>query len=338
MATVLRPAVAAACALLLAVAAASLPVEAAAPRAAPAAKAASKGPPPIQFQSPEAIARWINAYRQRPEPQRLPEAVKAMVQFGIFKDNESSGMHLGFMGGVIGANPGIAEDLIARMFPMPPEDHIAVIKAIAYSGLPDWKQLLSRFAERMPARASVVDRYLTNKLPALADLALDSGPAPLDVLWGRYFATGSYEPIVRIVSVLQWSGDANNVERLTIGSMAKWTLAQNASRDMDLLQMLKASLAHEPRKSAAMLREVIDAAEIGETGKIRKDALTAIETLKVKGPENVRKTAWWGMAGQTALALGCIVAGALGHVEVGIPCVIGGALSGAAIKFATPQQ
>jgi hypothetical protein len=46
---------------------------------------------------------------------------------------------------------------------------------------------------------------------------------------------------------------------------------------------------------------------------------------------------WWGQAGQTALALGCIVAGAMGHVEVGIPCVVGGAVSGAALKYLTPQ-
>ena len=44
-----------------------------------------------------------------------------------------------------------------------------------------------------------------------------------------------------------------------------------------------------------------------------------------------------GAGRQTALALGCIVAGALGQLQVGIPCVIGGAVSGAAIKYMTPQ-
>src|SRR5262249_14278454 len=46
---------------------------------------------------------------------------------------------------------------------------------------------------------------------------------------------------------------------------------------------------------------------------------------------------WWGMVGQTALALGCVVASAMGQVEVGIPCVVGGALSGAAPKGMTPH-
>jgi hypothetical protein len=319
------------------------PSSAATPEPLPPAKASSAksarspSPNPL-FRSPEGIARWINQYRQKPEPKALPDAVKAMSAAGIFKDADTSGLYLGFIAGVLGANPGSAEDLVAKMFPLPPEDHLAVVKAIAYSGLPEWKALLRKFAERMPARAVVVDRYLTGRLPALDKLELDAGPAPLDIMWGLYFATGGYEPLLRIVSVLKWSKDANNVERLTIGSMAKWTLASNAARDMDLLRLVKTSLAHEPRDNAAILREVIEAAEIGEIGKIRKDALASIETLKVKGPEKARNYAWWGNAGQTALALGCIVAGALGQVQVGVPCVIGGALSGAALKAFAPAQ
>lgn len=289
------------------------------------------------FTSAEAIARWINAYRKKPQPNLLPQAVSAMVRLGLFKDPDSSGLYLGFMAGVLGTNAKLAPDLVDKMFPMPPEDHPAIIKAIAYSGLADWKQLLSRNAERMPARAVLVDRYLTGKMPALDGLALDAGPAPLDIMWGYWFATGSYEPIVRIVSILKWSKDQNNVERLTIGSMAKWTLATNASRDMDLLQLLKGATRHEAPDTRTILTEVIEAADTAETGKIRKEALAAIETLKVKGPEASRRFSWWGQAGQTALALGCIVAGALGHVEVGIPCVVGGAVSGAALKMLSPQ-
>jgi hypothetical protein len=294
--------------------------------------------PERAFPSAEAVARWIYGYRLKPEPELLPLAVKAMVAYGVFKDSEGSGLYLGFTAGVLGVNPARAEALLAAMFPLPPEDHLAVIKAVAYSGLPNWKALLSGIAERMPARASVVDRYLTGKLPSAAELPLDGGPAPLDILWGQYYASGSFEPVLRIVSILPWSKDGNNAERLTIGSMAKWTLTQNASRDMELLGMLKTAHKHEPKGTAAMLRDVIDAAEIGEVGKIRKDALTAIETLKVKGSENARNYAWWSTAGQTALALGCIVAGSLGQVQVGIPCVIGGALSTAALKAFAPGQ
>lgn len=306
-------------------------------KAARGARASQQARPAV-FTSTEAIARWINQYRQKPEPKLLPQAVKAMSAGGVFKDSDTSGLYIGFIAGVLGANPDQAAKLVSDMFPLPPEDHIAIIKGLAYSGLPDWKQQLQAVAERMPARASVVDKYLTDKLPDLKGLQLDSGPAPLDVMWGLYFATGSYEPVLRIISVLSWSKDANKVERLTIGSMAKWTLASNAARDMELLRLLKTSVQHEPKENAAILRDVIEAADLGETGKIRKDAMTAIDTLKVKGSEKARNYAWWGQAGQTALALGCITAGALGAVVVGVPCVIGGALSTAALKAFAPTD
>jgi hypothetical protein len=289
-----------------------------------------------QFTSSEQILRWINTYRTRPDPGRMPEAVKAMSQHGVFRDMDQAGIYVGFMAGVLQANPRRAEELIAKMFPMPPEDQVAIVRAVAYSELPEWKELLLKFAERMPARKGLIDRFVYGKQPTLKQIALDAGAAPLDTLWGIYFATGAHEPVHRIISILVWSKEQNNVERLTIGSMAKLSLATNASRDKELLDICKTALQRERKETRAVLEEVIEAAETFEFAKVRKDAVAAIDQLKIKGPASARNFSWWGMAGQTALALGCVVAGALGHVEVGIPCVLGGAASGAALKFLTP--
>jgi len=196
---------------------------------------------------------------------------------------------------------------------------------------------MGKFAERMPARKALIDRFVYDKQPTLNNVALDAGTAPLDTLWGLYFATGSYDPVLRMVSILDWAKDVNNVERLTIGNMTKLSLATNASRDKDLLDMLKSSLSHENKDTRVVLQEVIDAAETFEFARVRKDAVAAIDQLKQKGPASTRNFQWWGTAGQTALALGCIVAGAMGHMEVGIPCIVGGAVSGAALKYLTPQ-
>jgi hypothetical protein len=289
------------------------------------------------FSSSQAILGWINRYRLRPQPQKLPAAVKAMRSLGVFRDLDASGVYIGFMAGVIGANPDKADRLIAAMFPMPPEDQVAVVRAIAYSGLPSWKAMLRRFAERMPARAVLIDRLIEGKLPTLEKLPIDKSPAVLDTLWGYYFASGRKEPVNRIIGALEWATEGNDVDKLTAGSMAKWTLANNALQNKDLLDHLKAEKRRRPKEIAAQLGEVIEAAETYETSQIRKRALAAIEELKRKGPESARNMSYWGMAGQTALALGCVVAGAMGHVEIAVPCVIGGAASSAAIKLLTPQ-
>jgi hypothetical protein len=304
------------------------------------AAAAEAAPPKgqIEFTRPEDMLRWMNGYRTQPRPDKVPDLVKAASAMGVFRDMETAGVYVGFMAGVIGSNPKRAERLIERMFPMPPEDQVAIVRAIAHSEHPRWKELLAEFSERMPARAVLIDRFITGRQPTLKDMALDTGAGPLDMLWGQYFATGSYDPVLRMVSILEWSKDADNLDRLTVGNMTKLTLATNASRDPTLLKMLKASMAYETKETRAVLREVIDAAETFEFGKVRRDAMASIEQLKVKGPASARNSIWWGQAGQTALALGCIVAGAMGHAEVGVPCIVGGAVSSAALKYAVPGQ
>jgi hypothetical protein len=286
-----------------------------------------------RFASHERILQWIDGYRSEPDPERVPEAVQAMSRLGLLKDLDTAGVFIGFVAGVLGDNQLKAESLVARMFPMPPEDQAIIIKAIAYSGLPDWKELLGKFVERMPARKVLIDQYLHGKAKVLKDLPLDSGPAPIDTLWGYYFATESFEPVLRIMTALPWSEDKSDVNKLTIGSMAKWTLASNAARDKGLLDLCRAELKHQPKKVAGPLKDVAEAAEAYETGRIRKEALAAIEELKRRGPSKSTAWAWAAQAGSTAIAVGCVVASATGHVELGLPCIITGALSSAATKL-----
>ncbi len=288
------------------------------------------------FQSPQDVLKWINAYRHKREPQRLPDLVRSMSGLGLFKDLDAGGVYIGFMAGVLADNPDKAEAYIAKMFPMPPDEQVVIVRAIAYSGLPDWKAVLGRFAERMPARKVLIDRHLSGKLPTLLTLPLDQAPPALDTMWGFYFATGRFESVDRIIGALAWARDGNSIDRLTLGSMAKWTLANNALQDKTLLDHMQGEARRRPADIQRELKEIIEAAETFETTKIRKEAMNAIEELKRKGPESARNVSWWGTAGQTALALGCVVAGALGHLEIGLPCILGGAASSAALKFLTP--
>jgi len=302
------------------------------------AKPVREKPPEVSFRSNEDVLRWINGYRHNPEPQRVPDAVKAMSAFGLTKDSDQSGIYIGFVAGVIGSNPASAEDLVSKMFPLPPEDQVVIIKGIAYSGLPSWRPMLKTFIERMPARKDLIEKFLYGDKPVLTALSIKDDATVIDLNWGYYFATGWEAPIRRIASALAYSLDKDKVDTLTIGAMAKWTLAQNASRDNDLLMMLKKISSDSDPKIKKPLGEVIDASETLELSKIRKDALASIDELKAKGSESLRNYNWWGQAGQTVLALGCVAAGALGQVEFGIPCVIGGAASTAALNYFKPSD
>jgi hypothetical protein len=318
---------------------------------------------PGQLGSAEAVLGWLNKYRAKPEPAQVPEAVKAMSTLGAFKDPDNAGVYVGFIAGVIGVNEARADDLIARMVTIAPEDHWVIVRAIAYSSHPDWKGLLTRFADRMPTRRKMIDRHLAGRLPILTQISfadppgtfdkikdtlrvdkyfadpppkkteLPPSPGVLDTLWGYYFATGAFGPVARIVLMLPWSKDKDDVERLTVGSMAKFTLATNAARDHRLLAMLQAMRADQPKAVQPVLAEVIEAAETVETGKVRKEALAALEELKRKGPMSRRNVVWWGQMGEGAIAVGCIAAAAVGTVALGLPCVVGGAVTSAGLRY-----
>ena len=118
---------------------------------------------PAPFDQPEAIQRWITTYRTTPAPKRLPAAVKAMSRLGVAREIDTAGLYIGFVAGVLGANPLLAEKLVADMFPLPAEDQVIVVRAIAWSGLPEWKEVMGRFVERMPARRVLIDRHLFGK-------------------------------------------------------------------------------------------------------------------------------------------------------------------------------
>lgn len=307
---------------------------------APPADAQQKRAPEPQAQplTAQVLLKWINGYREKPEPEKLPQAVKAMSAIGVFNELEQAGVYQGFIAGVIASDPERAEKLIADMFPLPPEHHVVIVRAIAYSGLRGWKELLKRFVERMPTRKVLIEHHLYGKGASFETLDLKASPAHIDIMWGHYFGSGSFKGIERIITVLAWSKDRNDVEKLTLGSMAKWTLATNLQQDPRLLAFARKQLEKVPKDAARELREVITAAETYETGAIRKQAMAAVDELRKKGPEYARNVSWWGQAGQTALAFGCIVASALGHPEVGIPCVISGALSNVALKYMVPTE
>lgn len=287
---------------------------------------------PKGFASAGEIASWMSTYREKPEPKRLAAAVHALSDLGQLSDQEAAGIYVGFMAGVLGANQLRAPKLVAAMFPLRTDEQVAVIKAIAYSGLPNWRQLLVAFSDKLGDRQVLVDRYMTGKFQTLAELPVESGRT-LDTLWGYYMATGSYEPIQRIIGALPLAGETDDLERLVVGGMVKWTLASNGERDQSLLKLYYVEKEHQPEAVAAQLGEIIEAIEVAETGQIRKTAAAAIDELKTKGPASKRTIAWAGQVGQTALALGCVAASVMGQVQLGVPCVVGGAVSSAALKL-----
>src|SRR5437773_11814506 len=264
----------------------------------------------------EVVQRWIYNYRAKPDYAHVPAAVRVLFHSQSFKEPENAGIYLGFVAGAVGSNPAKAEQLINSFFPIPPEDEWVIVRAVAYSGVPDWRNILRRLALRMPARKVMIDAYLAGRLPTLAEIPLEevkpgmmdklrgtftsnpfakeerkvntkmtfaSNQDLLDTLWGYYFATGSHVPIQRIVQMLPWSKSRDTLDKLTVGSMARYTLASYAIRDANLREYLRGELARQPAAVKAPLAEVVEAAHTVQIAALRKDALAAGDERKING-------------------------------------------------------
>jgi hypothetical protein len=310
---------------------------------------------PQESPPPDRVLSWIKSYRTKPDYKLLPAAVEALAAGGAFQEPDAAGVFVGFMAGVLASNPDHAEKLVFKMLAVvKPEDNWAVVRAVAYSGLPDWHTLLLKVAEKVPNRRTMIDAYNAGKLPTLSDFAvkerkgmwgrmfssdgddklvLEPSPVVMDTFWGYYYATGSLLPLSRMVALLPWASDHDDAERLTLGSTAKYSLAHNSSRDAELLTALKESRAHTSEKALKHLDDVIFAAETAEVGKLKDDAADALNELRQKGPSYKRRISWWGRLGEGAISLGCVTAAVTGQVQLGIPCVVGGATYSGVLRY-----
>src|SRR3974377_1946653 len=183
---------------------------------APLSPAKAVPPSGSSFNSNDVILKWITSYRHLPDPEQLPSVVRALSGMQAFKAAESSGAYIGFIAGVLGSNASHADDLIAKMLPIDPSDHWVLVRAIAYSGLPNWGGLPATFLPRMATRRAMIDKYLDGKLPRLEQIdyrtdkpgmldkikstlhigkdqkkavALEPTPEVMAVLWGCSLAT-----------------------------------------------------------------------------------------------------------------------------------------------------
>src|SRR5258706_15335430 len=133
------------------------------------------------------VQQWIYNYRAKPDYAHVPAAVRVLFHAQSFKEPENSGIYLGFIAGAIGSNPANAEQLVTSFFPVPPEDEWVIVRAIAYSGLPDWKDLMRKGATKMPGRKVTIDSYLSGRRRTLTDIPLEeTKPGMLDKLRGVF--------------------------------------------------------------------------------------------------------------------------------------------------------
>jgi hypothetical protein len=60
------------------------------------------------FVSLDEVNRWIANYRAKPQPDRLPAAVRTLSRLGALKEADGAGVYVGFIAGVISSTAGVS--------------------------------------------------------------------------------------------------------------------------------------------------------------------------------------------------------------------------------------
>ncbi len=305
------------------------------------------------FGTPDGLLEWVYGYRKRPQPAAIPQAVRAMRVHGLLTDPDKGAFFTGFLAGVLAQHPQRASKLVGQWFPMPPKEQGVIVRAIAYSGLPDWQSLLMRYSPKMPERAILIDEFMSGKMLPVMEASIESeGTSNLYALWGIYVATGDMRAVERIIPALRWSVDENSsfnfkdvlasvglaedrsdIVRITVGSSAKWTLVSYAERNRELVDLYKMHLETQDSDVAEPLQHVIEAAQRFEAERIRKEQMAVIEEATRRNYAQGSKLSRAAGAGQIGIATACVAATASGLPEIAVPCVIGGAIYTGAVKL-----
>ena len=63
------------------------------------------------------VLKWIDGYRNRPDPASVHIAMKVLSQRGVLRDSDSAGVYVGFMAGILGAHPAEAAGIVDKVLP-----------------------------------------------------------------------------------------------------------------------------------------------------------------------------------------------------------------------------
>jgi hypothetical protein len=192
---------------------------------------------------------WISGFYRDPKPLQALPALMAFSHTPFGRGPVGRlGPLLGFMEQVLGDDPWLAPRFNQRFATTADPDErrlLGFVLAYAYRNKPEFTRELPG-----PARRLLADVPL-NRMPVPSAEPLSG--AQLDIYWGRFFASGSAQPIRDLVAVvrdyLPFQGSLDAYRRLTVKpdhtpvelyknavlNAAMWSLASNA-RQHDLVR------------------------------------------------------------------------------------------------------
>ncbi len=197
--------------------------------------------------------QWMTYYYLFPTPDLLPAGVHLLEKEGALDKESAIAPSASFLSRLFVQHPDRMQKWLLDIKDLTTEHKSALLPlALRLTRTPE---ALAE-AELVEKNFSAKDRIITH-----ANLAADkldtffiSAPSDLDMLWGCFFATGDKRYVKKIISTVSWSKKlSGNINKISIGAAAVWSLTSNAEQHKLVMQILQ-----EESKSQPELRADLD--------------------------------------------------------------------------------
>ncbi len=220
-------------------------------------------PASAEFGSSKEVTQWFTFYYQKPEPEKIPDAIEYMIELGILDNKDALAPTVGFLAGGFRENPDRVADWVDQLSALNDSHFQIVIFALWHGNLPESQ---ARVYELLDSRPNLKEKltlpYQSLPIP-VEEIPLEQGAWVLDALWGNFMVTGNKTPVIRMMTTLPWIDKKegtitrHDIDRLLIGSAARWSLISNATQHPRVLEICETEVENQPEEVANKLREVI---------------------------------------------------------------------------------
>jgi len=210
------------------------------------------------FESQEAAGDWMMNYYRNPEPQKLAAAFRYFAETKSFKANDENSLPVVFFfAEALQKSPATLEDFQQIDCLKDTDCESALDTAIAFSGVASAPDTLKAIAgsQSEDSQKKISDLFAApNK--NIADLQITT-PASLDILWSAFFASGDKLFVERIIDVLPWADEKQNMNKLLLGSAAEWSLSALSQQQSAVFVICKEEVSKRQGRTKELLMKIL---------------------------------------------------------------------------------
>lgn len=230
----------------------------------PAAAAATIPPAPAEFKNAAHASAWLTYYYQHPDPAGIPRAYRTLVASLRTENKPVPWAVIGILGGVMIERPELIKPWAEALADLPIDQRSALVHAAWHSrtepGLALVRAELARAEDdAKPVLQGLLDRAAKDPV----EPPLRATPH-LELLWGRFFASGDERFIIKMFEALPEPPPApprpdgsQDFGPIVITNAVRETLAANMFQHRKVLEICKARLESQPEAIQSVLRDII---------------------------------------------------------------------------------